>query len=78
MADKRVSENRIGSERVRMRMSQVVLARELEISNKTLCAWEMGRSQCPNEFIVKLSKFFGCTTDYLLGASLERLPRQSA
>lgn len=35
-----MAENRIGSERVRIRKSQLEMAKELGVSNRTLCIWE--------------------------------------
>ena len=69
-----MDENRIGSERVRLRKSQQVLAKELGISNRTLCSWEADSRKCPPKYLVKLADKFGCSTDYLLGRNDERTP----
>lgn len=75
MIDTPKSENRIGSERTRIRMSQVQLAAYLNVSNKTVSTWEAGKSNCPSEELVKLAKLFGCSLDYLMAISNERLPK---
>ena len=67
-----IIEFRIGSERVRIRMSQNDLAKKLGVSNKTVSAWEQHNRRCSPETLVKLADFFGCTTDYLLGITNER------
>ena len=61
-----MNENRIGSERIRIRISQNVLAKSLGVSNKTVSAWEQNNRRCPTEILVRLADKFGCTTDYLL------------
>lgn len=71
-----VNENRIGSERVRMRVSQNELAKYLGVSNKTVSQWEQNNRKCPAERIVALSDYFGCTTDYLLSLTNERVNRR--
>lgn len=73
-----MGENRIGSERVRMRISQNELAKILGVSNKTVSAWEQNNRRCAPETLVKLANFFGCTTDYLLGITAERGGRKTA
>ena len=73
-----MNENRIGSERVRIRISQNVLAKSLGVSNKTVSAWEQNNRRCPPEILVKLADRFGCTTDYLLGVTAERTSSKTA
>jgi len=72
-----MKENRIGSERVRIRMSQDDLAKQLGVSNKTVSNWEQGKASCPPTMIVRLAEMFGCTTDYLLGVTQDRTPRSA-
>ena len=44
------------------------LGEEIKISSIILENWECGRDRMLNTYIiVKLAKFFGVTTDYLLG-----------
>lgn len=73
-----MSENRIGSERTRLRISQVELAKEIGISNKTLSSWESNSRKCPPGMLVKLAEKFRCSTDYLLGVTPDRMPRATA
>ena len=73
-----IKENRIGSERVRMGLSQLELSKILGISNKTLSAWEANPSSCPTDRLVELSKHFDCSVDYLLGRTNERVIRRHA
>ena len=47
--------------------SQVDLARKLNITKQTVSNWENDNIQPSIEMLVRLSKIFGVTTDYLLG-----------
>lgn len=67
-----MAENRIGSERTRMRMTQAELAKLVDVTDKTLSVWEQNNERCPTQKIKKLAGIFGCSTDYLLGMSDER------
>lgn len=71
-------ENRIGSERIKLRKSQKDLAQELHVSNKTLSIWETDAAKCPPNYLVKLADIFGCSTDYLLERTQDRLSNSSA
>lgn len=66
-------QNRIGSERVRLRMTQEELAEKLGVTSKAVSQWETGRSACPAKRLVALACIFDCTTDWLLGLTNERL-----
>lgn len=51
-------------------LSQEELADELEVSRQAVSKWEVG--EIPNlENLMKLSKFFGCTLDYLVNEAVE-------
>lgn len=52
-------------------ISQLKLADSMGVSRSTVAMWETGKSQPDNEVLVKLAKFFNCTTDYLLGVTEE-------
>lgn len=67
-------ENRIGAERVRMKMTQADLAEKLGVTPKAVSQWETGQSACPAKRLIALSGIFGCTTDWLLGLSDHRKP----
>lgn len=55
--------------------SQVELAKRLNISKQTVSNWENDNIQPSIEMLIRLSKQFGVTTDYLLG--LDDIPRLS-
>ena len=67
-----MAENRIGSERTRLRMTQADLARIIEVTDKTVSVWESDNERGPTQAIKKLASIFGCSTDYLLGMSDQR------
>lgn len=64
---------RIHSLRTSMGMSQVELANRLCVSKQTVSNWENDNIQPSIDMLVRLSRIFGTTTDYLLG--LDDLPR---
>ena len=64
----------IASERKRLSLTQVQLAEKIGVVESTVRAWESGARE-PNATSLKLmSKLFGCSTDYLIGITEERLP----
>lgn len=65
----------IAAERALRSMSQSDLANELGVSRLTVARWELGESTPNVETITKIADFFGVSTDYILGRSMERLPR---
>ena len=66
---------RICELRTAMGWSQVELAKRLRVAKQTVSNWENDNIQPSIEMLVRLSKIFGVTTDYLLG--LEDTPRLS-
>lgn len=64
---------RICELRAHLGWSQVELSRRLRVSKQTASNWENDNIQPSIEMLVRLSKIFGVTTDYLLG--LEDVPR---
>ena len=64
---------RIGELRTAHGWSQVELAKRLSVAKQTVSNWENENIQPSIEMLVRLSKIFGVTTDYLLG--LDELPR---
>ncbi len=48
-------------------ISLVALSKEVKFSDATLSRWENGISDVSGAGLVALAKFFGVTTDYLLG-----------
>lgn len=49
--------------------NQVELAKRLGVSKQTVSNWENENIQPSVEMLVRLSKLFGVSTDYLLGLS---------
>ena len=64
---------RISELRAALGWSQVQLAKRLGVAKQTVSNWENDNIQPSIEMLVRLSKLFGVTTDYLLG--LEEIPR---
>lgn len=64
---------RIGELRSAMNWTQVDLAKRLGVAKQTVSNWENENIQPSIEMLVRLSKLFGVTTDYLLG--LDSIPR---
>jgi len=50
-------------------LSQADLGQELSFTQQTIAKWEKGVAEPNSESIVRLARFFGVTTDYLLGLS---------
>lgn len=66
--------NTILSERKRLGMRQVDLANKLGVSVLTVSRWERGINYPTGSQLIKMSRIFDCSTDYLLGTSSERKP----
>ena len=64
---------RISQQRTTRNWSQVDLAKRLGVAKQTISNWENENIQPSIEMLVRLSRIFGVTTDYLLG--LEDTPR---
>lgn len=67
--------SRIKELRIALNYSQVDLASKLSVTKQTISNWENDNIQPSIEMLLKLSDFFGVTTDYLLGR--EDTPRLS-
>ena len=50
-------------------LSQAELAKELQVSQRSISSWETGFRQPDFETLEFLAKFFNVTTDYLLGVT---------
>ena len=59
--------DRLKELRLEKGLSIQALAKEINISNATICRWENGITDITGENLIILSKFFGVTSDYLLG-----------
>ncbi len=55
--------------------SQVEMAKRLNVAKQTVSNWENENIQPSIEMLVRLSRLFGVSTDYLLG--LDSIPRLS-
>lgn len=53
--------------RLSKNLSQMQLAKKLNISQSAIAKWELGKTEPSASALILLSKFFGETTDYLLG-----------
>jgi len=47
--------------------SQFQLSRELEFSRTAIASWESGAREPSFDTLILIAKYFGVTTDYLLG-----------
>lgn len=59
--------NRLKELRKEKKLSQKEIAKEMNISEKTLSRWEKGESQIKPDKAQKLADYFGVTTGFLLG-----------
>lgn len=53
--------------RIEKNISQQQLAAEIGVSRRAITFWESGINEPKATYIARLSKFFGVTSDYLLG-----------
>lgn len=58
---------RIKELRARNNLSQVKLAKALNVSRSTVNAWEMGISMPTIKYVIEMSNLFKVTSDYILG-----------
>lgn len=58
---------RISQQRTTRNWSQVDLAKRVGVAKQTISNWENENIQPSIEMLVRLSRIFGVTTDYLLG-----------
>lgn len=49
-------------------MTNRQLASNLSVSEKTITNWKNGKTNIPSEKLIAMSRMFGVTIDYLLGA----------
>ena len=62
---------RISAERAMLGMTQADLAKEMQVDPRTIRHWEE-KDVVPSHAVIKLAKYFGCTTDWLFGLSESR------
>ena len=59
--------NRLKELRLSKGLSQMQLAKQLNISQSAIAKWELGKTEPTASYIIMLAVFFNETTDYLLG-----------
>jgi transcriptional regulator with XRE-family HTH domain len=67
----------MASERVRIGLNQTQMAERLGVSVATLHAYETGKRKIPQSALVSAADLFGCSVDYLLDRTPERMARES-
>lgn len=65
--------NNIASERVRLGLSQEELGEKLDVSRDSVKKWESGTVPMRSSILVEMADLFGCSLDYLMGRTDERL-----
>lgn len=65
----------IASERTLIGLSQAELAEKLGVSRLTVIRWETGVIMPPVNSLMAMCDLFGCSVDYLLGRTMERVLR---
>lgn len=65
----------LAAERMRIGMNQTELAEKLNCSVSTVVRWEKDISTMPAGTLKEASALFGCSTDYLMGRTDDRLIR---
>ena len=55
--------------RTEKRLNQKELAAIIGTNNSSICDWECGRSEPSFDALVKICKYFGISSDYMLGLS---------
>lgn len=53
--------------RIEKKLSQTELAKELNVSQRSISSWETGFRQPDFETLELIAKYFNVSTDYLLG-----------
>lgn len=53
--------------RIDNNLSQQKLAEQIGVTQKAIDFWEKGINEPKASYIIKLAKFFGVTSDYILG-----------
>ncbi len=65
----------LASERIRIGLNQTKCASELGVSLKQLVKYESDSGEMPADFVKRAADFFGCSADYLLDMTDDRLPK---
>lgn len=67
--------NNIASERTKLGLSQEALANKLGVSRDSVKDWESGETAIRSTVLIRMADLFGCSLDYLMHRSEERVPR---
>lgn len=54
------------SERTKTGMTQLEVARKLNITDAAVCMWETGKTRPRASLLLRVAKLYGCTVDALL------------
>lgn len=65
---------RIAQLRIEKNMSQIALAMELNVSQKTISAYENGKSEPGLAILMKMAELFGTSVDYIIGYTDVKTP----
>lgn len=68
--------NNIASERKRMGLKQKELASRIGASTSSVARWERNEVSPPGTALKKMHGLFGCSIDYLLGLTDERILKE--
>lgn len=68
--------NCIGAERVRLRLSQTDLGDKLGVSRSIIVRIERDPKSATYDQLERMSQLFGCSIQYLLGETDDRLPQK--
>lgn len=71
ICDMRVFAKRLNELRQEKGLSIMALGKAIAVSDATICRWENGISDIKSDQLVLLAKFFGVSSDYLLGIEEE-------
>lgn len=66
--------NRIKQLREERKMTQIRLSTELEVTQETISAYELGKHYPSVASLLKMSELFDASIDYILGLSDIRIP----
>jgi len=69
--------NRIKELREEMKMTQVRLSTELDVSQETVSAYEIGKHYPSVKSLMKMTELFHASMDYIMGLSNIRLPMKT-
>ena len=67
----------LASERVRLGFNQTDMASKLGVTIKQITRYENDLATMPADFVATAAEYFGCSADYLLDLTEDRLPKLS-